>query len=85
MLVAHFAVSESSPDTPDAFHARPSTWGQMAADGEVGTLVLSHLSAREAATPGPRNIEDNLGDLRASYGGPVVVAEDLLCVSVGDQ
>ncbi len=84
LLVAHFAVSESSPDTPDAFHARPSTWGRMASDAEVGTLVLSHLSAREAATPGPRNIEDNLRDLRSRYDGPVVVAEDLLCVSVGD-
>ena len=82
VLVVHFAVPESATGTAGALHARPSVWGQMAADADVGTLVLSHLSATRASTREPRDFGDSIGHLRSRYDGPVIVADDLLCVSV---
>ena len=70
VLVVHFMVPEQS--TSD-LHARPSVWGRMATDAGVGTLVLSHR---------PDDISEMLPDLRSRYDGPVVVADDLICVAV---
>ncbi|MCY4508352.1 MAG: MBL fold metallo-hydrolase, partial [Acidobacteria bacterium] len=56
-------------------HARPSVWGALAAEAGVGRVVASHVS-----TSSPQVLADSLGYLRAAYGGPVTVAEDLLCV-----
>ena len=75
VLVVHFAASETSSGRAAALHARPSVWGQMATDADVGALVLSHLSANQ-------DFDDSLTHLRSRYSGPVVVAEDLLCVAV---
>ena len=47
----------------------------MAADAGIGTLVLSHLSANQ-------NLEENVAHLRSTYGGPLTIASDLLCVTV---
>jgi ribonuclease BN (tRNA processing enzyme) len=56
----------------------------MATDAGVGTLVLSHLS-RIA----PRNADgdlpgfgEKLAHLRSTYEGPMIIAEDLMCVPV---
>ena len=70
VLVVHFMVPEQS--TSD-LHARPSVWGQMATDAGVGRLVLSHR---------PDDISEMLPDLRSRYDGPLVVADDLMCVAV---
>lgn len=75
LLVVHFAVSEASGGIAADLHARPSVWGQMAADAGVGRLVLSHLSSNQ-------DLEESLGHLRARYRGPLTIASDLLCVSV---
>ena len=75
VLVVHFAGSEASTGAATDLHARPSVWGQMAADAGVGTLVLSHLSANQ-------NLDENLAHLRSRYDGPVTIASDLLCVRV---
>ena len=75
VLVVHFAGSEASVGAASDLHARPSVWGQMAADAGVGTLVLSHLSVNQ-------NLEENVAHLRSTYGGPLTVASDLLCVPV---
>jgi ribonuclease BN (tRNA processing enzyme) len=84
VLVVHVAVPESASGFGAALHAKPSVWGQMATDAGVGTLVLSHLS-RIA----PRNAEgdlpgfgEKLAHLRSTYEGPLVIAEDLMCVPV---
>ncbi len=75
VLVVHFAGSEESAGAATDLHAKPSVWGQMAADAGVGTLVLSHLSANQ-------DFEGNVAHLRSRYSGPLTVAEDLLCVTV---
>ncbi len=75
VLVVHFAGSEESAGAATDLHAKPSVWGQMAADAGVGTLILSHLSANQ-------DFEGNVAHLRSRYSGPLTVAEDLLCVTV---
>jgi len=82
VLVVHVAVPETARGFGAALHAKPSVWGQMATDAGVGTLVLSHLSSIA-----PRNAEgdlagfgEKLAHLRSRYEGPLVIAEDLMCV-----
>ena len=84
VLVVHIAVPESASGFGAALHAKPSVWGQMATDADVGTLVLSHLSRIP-----PRNadgdltgFDEKLAHLRSRYDGPLVIAEDLMCVPV---
>ena len=75
LLVVHFAASEASAGAVTDLHAKPSVWGQMAADAGVGTLVLSHLSANQ-------DLDENVAHLRSTYSGPLTIASDLLCVTV---
>ncbi len=84
VLVVHVAVPETQKGFGADLHAKPSVWGQMATDAKVGTLVLSHLSSIA-----PRNAEGDLPDfseklahLRTRYKGPLVIAEDLMCIPV---
>ncbi len=85
VLVVHVAIPETQQGFAANLHAKPSVWGQMATDAEVGTLVLGHLSAIP-----PRNAEgdlpgfaEKLAHLRSRYEGPLVIAEDLTCIPVG--
>jgi ribonuclease BN (tRNA processing enzyme) len=87
VLVVHLAAAETASGFGAALHAKPSVWGQMATDAGVGTLVLSHLS--RTAPRGPRNPEgdlpglrESLDHLRSRFDGPLVIAEDLMCVPV---
>ena len=50
VLVVHFAASEEGVGGTGNLHAKPSVWGQMASDADVGTLVLSHLSKSEPSS-----------------------------------
>jgi len=84
VLVVHVAVSEAASGVAAALHAKPSLWGQMATEAGVGTLVLSHLT-----NIAPRNsdgdlpdFDDRLAHLRSQYKGPLVIAEDLICIPV---
>jgi ribonuclease BN (tRNA processing enzyme) len=86
VLVVHVAVPESVSGNVSNLHARPSVWGQIATDAGVGLLVLSHLS-----NVAPRNAEgelagfdEKLANLRSTYEGPLLVAEDLMCIPVGN-
>lgn len=73
ILVVHFAGSENATGFIAELHAKPSVWGQIATDANIGNLVLSHISANQ-------DYETNLADLQANYSGQLTVAEDLLCV-----
>ncbi len=84
ILVVHVAVPEAASGFPAALHAKPSVWGQMATEAGVGTLVLSHLT-----NIAPRNSDgdlpgfnEKLAHLRSQYKGPLVIAEDLICIPV---
>lgn len=75
VLVVHLGGAETSTGRSTELHARPSVWGALAADAGAGRVVASHVS-----TSSPQVLADSLGHLRAAYGGPVTVGEDLLCV-----
>ncbi len=75
VLVVHLGRAEASTGRAVDLHARPSVWGALAAEAGVGRVVASHIS-----TSSPQVLEDSLANLRATYGGPVTVGEDLLCV-----
>ena len=75
VLVVHLGRAEASTGRGVDLHASPSVWGALAADAGVGRVVASHVS-----TSSPQVLADSLEYLRAAYGGPVTVAEDLLCV-----
>ena len=75
VLVVHFAGSEASAGAATDLHAKPSVWGQMAADAGVGSLVLSHVSANQ-------NLDENVTHLQSRYRGPLTIASDLLCLAV---
>ena len=84
VLVVHVAVPETQKGFGADLHARPSVWGQMATDAKVGMLVLSHLSS-----VAPRNAKgdlpgfsEKLAHVRTRYEGPLVIAEDLMCIPV---
>ena len=84
VLVVHVAVPETASGSGADLHAKPSVWGQMATDANIGNLVLSHLSAIA-----PRNanndltgFDEKLAHLRSTYDGPLVIAEDLICVPI---
>lgn len=73
VLVVHFAGSESGTGLPAQLHAKPSVWGQIATQANVGRLVLSHIMANG-------DLETNLEFLRENYDGTLTVGEDLLCI-----
>ncbi len=77
VLVVHLGRGEDATGRGAELHARPSVWGALAAAAGVGRLVASHIS-----TSSPQVLADSLGYLRAAYGGPITVGEDLLCVAV---
>ena len=87
VLVIHFAASEAPGAPTSTLHAKPSVWGRLARDADVGSLVLSHLS--QSAADAPRHTDHSMSDLpgniahlREHYHGPLTVASDLLCVTV---
>ena len=77
VLVVHLGRAEEATGRSADLHASPSGWGALAAAADVGRVVASHISTSSADV-----LADSLRYLRASYGGPVTVAEDLLCVTV---
>ncbi len=85
VLVVHAAVSESATGFASDLHAKPSVWEQMATDAEVRMLVLSHLTniAPRDADGKVSGFDERLANIRSNYEGPLVIAEDLMCVPVG--
>ncbi len=77
VLVVHLGRAEESRGRAVDLHARPSVWGALAAEAGAGRVVVSHVS-----TSSPQVLADSLAHLRAAYGGPVTVGEDLLCVTL---
>ncbi len=87
ILVVHFAASEEAEGATANLHAKPSVWGQMASDADVGTLVLSHISKSESSyirnsSNSGNEFEVSVQNLRSRYSGPLIVSRDLLCVPV---
>ena len=84
ILVVHVAVPETISGFAGDLHAKPSVWGQLATDANIGTLVLSHLSntAPRTAAGELLGFDESLAHLRSNYDGPLIIAEDLMCIPV---
>ena len=78
VLVIHMTVGENATGFGAQLHAKPSVWGQLASDGSVGEVLVSHIGTQNAVDLQPR-----LDVLRNNYDGPITVGEDLMCVNVG--
>lgn len=74
ILVMDHAVPEMTDPVSRQLHARPSEIGKLASAATVKRLVLSHNMARSLEP-----LADNLAIIAKLYGGPTVVAEDLMC------
>lgn len=77
VLVVHLGRAEEATGRSADLHASPSGWGALATAAGVGRVVASHISPSS-----PDVLEDSLRYQRETYGGPLTVAEDLLCVTV---
>jgi ribonuclease BN (tRNA processing enzyme) len=73
LLVFHAVVLDppGSPAVLYTLHTPPRAIGELARDAHARRLLLSHLSP---ATDGGR--QPVMASIRASYGGPVIFAED---------
>ena len=77
VLVVHLGRAEEATGLAADLHASPTGWGVLAAEAGVRRVVASHIS-----TSSSRVLADSVRYLRAAYGGPVAVGEDLMCVNV---
>lgn len=74
LLVAHHAIPEGAGGAARNLHMPPSVIGRIAAQAEVGALVLGHRMTRTLGREA-----ESLEIVRRAYGGPVSFAEDLDC------
>lgn len=77
LFVAHNAVPEGATGVERRLHMPPSVIGEIAAKAEVKELVLSHRMLRTLGKE-----QQTLAEIRKSYTGPVVFANDLDCFGV---
>ncbi|HJL14557.1 MAG TPA: MBL fold metallo-hydrolase [Sandaracinaceae bacterium LLY-WYZ-13_1] len=75
LLVAHMAIDGETSGPAARLHATPARLGEVAAEAEVGRMVLSHLMRRALD-----DLDANLEAIRSSYDGPLEVAEDGTCL-----
>jgi ribonuclease BN (tRNA processing enzyme) len=76
LLVMHFPYGETGPAS-EAWHAKPSTIGKLAAEADVKALVLSHFMAWSL-----KELDKNVEVVKEYYDGPIVLAQDLERVKV---
>ena len=74
LLVAHNAIPQNSVGVARNLHMPPSEIGKIAEQAEVGTLLISHRMNR---TSGQEQAAQTLAEIRKSYQGPVLFANDL--------
>jgi len=80
VLVMHMPVPEGVTGAGRKLHAPPSVIGDIAAQADVGQLVLSHFMARSL-----RDLDGNVALVRSRFDGPILSANDLDCVTVGQD
>jgi ribonuclease BN (tRNA processing enzyme) len=79
LLVAHHAIPEAATGVARNLHMPPSVIGEIAGSAEVGQLLLSHRMVRTLG-----HEAESMTEIRKHYSGPVMFAEDGMCVDVGD-
>jgi ribonuclease BN (tRNA processing enzyme) len=75
LLVMAHAVPEDTGPVAARLHALPSEIGTIAQGVDVKHLILSHLMRRSEQA-----LARSLGIIRSHYPGPIIVAEDMLCL-----
>lgn len=78
LLVMPAAVPQS--EHKPSLHARPSDIGRAADRADVATLLLSHWMGRSL-----REQDENIELVREYYSGPVIAAEDGLCIPLTES
>lgn len=79
VLIMDHAVPEAAGEVERNLHARPSEIGKLASALGVKRLILSHNMARSLESR-----DESLRRIRQHYQGEVLVAEDLVCLSLDD-
>src|SRR5262249_19812217 len=74
IFVAHNAVPEGATGIERRLHMPPSVIGQIAAVGDVRTVVISHRMLRTLGKE-----EQTAAEIRKTYAGPLTFANDLDC------
>ncbi|MBE9540256.1 MAG: MBL fold metallo-hydrolase [Proteobacteria bacterium] len=74
LLVAHNAIPQDSAGVARQLHMPPSEIGKIAGQAEVKKLLISHRMNR---TLGKEQAVQTLAEIRKSYQGPVMFANDL--------
>ena len=74
LLVAHNAIPQNSAGVARNLHMPPSEIGKIAEKAEVKKLLISHRMNR---TLGKEQAAQTLAEIRKSYQGPVLFANDL--------
>jgi ribonuclease BN (tRNA processing enzyme) len=74
LFIAHNAVPEGATGIERRLHMPPSVIGQIAAQAQVKSLVLSHRMLRTLGKE-----DQTLSEIRKTYSGPVTFANDLDC------
>lgn len=77
VLVRPPAVPENIGGLGRKLHAPPGVIGKIAAKTGAVTLVLSHFMARSLVDG-----EENLNHIRSRHNGPVINADDLVCINL---
>jgi ribonuclease BN (tRNA processing enzyme) len=73
----HMTIPQSADFVARTLHATPEAIERVAKESGVKKLLLSHFMARSL-----RNLEGIVAVEDAAYEGPILVAEDLLCVAI---
>jgi ribonuclease BN (tRNA processing enzyme) len=76
LLVLHMALPEGAT-SGTTLHATPGRIGEFATEADAQAVLLSHFMARSL-----QDLDGNTALVRDAYAGEVIVAEDLLCVTI---
>jgi len=79
LLVMAHAIPQQAGQGARDLHATPDAIGRRAAEAQVHSLLLSHLMARSLA-----HLPESQAIIRRHYAGPLRVAEDLMCIDLGE-
>ena len=78
ILVMHFPINEQDEESGQLFwHASPSKIGQVALKAQPKLLVLSHFMDLSL-----NDTSESLNKVQASYKGPIILANDLVKLSL---
>lgn len=77
LLIAHHAIPEGTTGAGRRLHMPPSVIGTIAANANIGKLVLSHRMTRTLGREA-----ESTAEIRRRYRGELVFAEDLQCFAL---